>query len=676
MKIDKSPPHIKGVTSDSRDVKPGYVFVAIKGLTVDGHDFIEDAIKNGAVLVYGEKDLKILNYFKVLNSRQKLGEIARDFFNDPSSKLKVIGVTGTKGKTTTVHLIYHMLTSLGFKTGLISSISVPGFHVTNPDVVTLNKMLNDMVMTGCKYAVIEVSSHGIDQGRTMGINFEVGVLTNIAPEHLDYHKTFKEYKRVKMSFINASKIKVISPKKSDLNILPGEFNNINIEASLKVIEKLGLNKKMAIDSLKTFVLPEGRMYELKHPIASERRLKILIDFAHTPDSLLATLMYLKTQTKNRLISVFGCAGERDRRKRRIMGIISTQHADISVFTAEDPRTENINDILRTMKRGIKNVAKEKYLTIPERGEAVSYALNIAQKGDLIAFLGKGHEKSMAYSGILSDNKTVKNFEHPWSDKNMIVSQLDSLKDTSVIILAAGKGTRMKSQMPKVLRDVCGRPILAYTLENLRRIGVLNIVIVVGYRKNLIQNRFPKSVSYAIQRNPKGGTADAAKAGLPIVNKDTKYLVVINGDDSAFYTPETIKDVIIKHKDSNAVLTFVSLIKKDPTGLGRVIRDKNGKLKSIIEEKDATLEQRKIQEINDGLYVFNKDWINTHINNVKKGPQGEYYLVDLIKIAVELKHKVNVYKLPNDNEWHGINTPEQLREAEEKMKLRLAEYDAN
>lgn len=676
MKMDNSPFHITGITSDSREVKKGFAFVAIKGLTVDGHDFIDNAIHNGAELVYGEKDLDRPKYFKVTNSRQKLAELARDFYDNPSSKLKVIGVTGTKGKTTTVHLIHHMLTYLGYKTGLISSVSVPGFHVTNPDVVTLNKMLNNMVKNGCKFAVLEVSSHGIDQGRTMGINFEVGVLTNIAPEHLDYHKTFQEYKRVKMSFINSSKLKVIAPSKSELDILPGEFNNINLEAAIEVIIKLGLNTDKAMNSLMSFILPEGRMYELDHPIAKERGLKIFIDFAHTPDSLDASLKYLRSQTTKRLISVFGCAGERDRKKRRKMGIISTQYADLSIFTAEDPRTENIYDILRSMKRGLKNISKSKYISIPERGEAVAYSLNIAHKGDLIAFMGKGHEKSMAYSGIVNGMEKRKNYEHPWSDKNIIISQLNSFKDISIIILAAGKGTRMKSQKPKVLREVCGRPILAYTLENLRRIGIVNVIVVVGFRKNLIQKRFPISVDYAIQKNPKAGTADATKSGLQKVENDCKYVVVINGDDSAFYTPETIKDVIVKHKESKATLSFVSLVKSNPAGLGRVVRDERGKLKNIIEEKDATEEQRSIQEINDGLYVFDKTWLDTNIKKVKKGQQGEFYLVDLIKIAVEMKDKVNVYKLPNDNEWHGINTPDQLVEAEEKMKLRLAEYDAN
>jgi len=633
------------------------LFVAVKGLTVDGHDYIKDAVKRGAITVVGEKDRKDLDipenieYIKVEDSRQALGEYASDFYGNPSGKLKVIGVTGTKGKTTTAHLIHHILTSQGKKTGLISSITSPGFHVTNPDVVSLQASLSEMVKEGNEYAVVEVSSHGIDQKRIAGVKFDIAVLTNIAPEHLDYHKTFLEYKRVKMEFINSAERSVISPEKTDLKILPGEFNNINAQTAVEVTTLLGIDKKEALDSLKSFKLPIGRMEEIKNDTGA----RIFIDFAHTPDSLEKALTYLKSITKGKLISVFGCAGERDPGKRAKMGKISSQIADLSVFTAEDPRSEDIFDILTEMEK-----EASKFISIPERSEAIAYALSRAGKGDVVGIFGKGHEQSLAYKG----------FEHPWSDHAEVKNWLERKTDISAIILAAGMGTRMKSDIPKVLHEICGRPMIAFTLQNLRRAGIAEIIAVIAFEKEMIMKRISGEVKFAVQKMAKGGTADAAKAGLPMVSKNCKTLIVINGDDSAFYTPETIRKIIEIHEGRERKLTFVSLIKDNPTGLGRILRGKDGHVTDIIEEKDATESQRKINEVNDGLYVFDRKWFAGNIDKVKKGPQGEYYINDLIKLTIDSGERMATYTLPDDSEWQGINTPEQLIEAEKKMEARL------
>lgn len=628
---------------DSRKVKKGDIFVALKGLTNNGNDFIKEAIKNGATKIYKN------------SNPSKLGKLALDYFNDPSSKIKVIGVTGTKGKTTTCHLIHHILTENGKKSGLISSITTDGFHTTTPDIITLNKYLSDMVKKGYEYVVLEVSSHGIDQGRIAGIKFEIGVLTNIAPEHLDYHKTLREYKRVKMSFINSCKYKVIASSETNLNILPGKFNNINLETAILVTKKLGINDESSKQALKTFKLPEGRLEEIEN----NKGFRIFVDFAHTPDSLEKALLYLKSLKPRRLISVFGCAGERDHRKRSKMGKISTQIADLSVFTAEDPRSENIFDILRQMKsKAITN----RFVTVPERGEAIAYALSIVKKGDIVGVFGKGHEKTMCYQ----------NFEHPWSDQEFIKNILSKNNNISAIVLAAGKGTRMKSSKPKVIHEICARPMIIYTLENLRKAKIGDIVTVVSFKKNLVINKIKGAVKIAVQKNPKGGTADAAKSGHGLVSKNSDILLVINGDDSAFYTPKTIQEIIKIHSDRQRKLTFVSLIKDNPTGLGRVIRGKNGLITKIVEEKDANSEERKIKEVNDGLYVFDRNWFTQNIKKIKKGPQSEFYLVDLIKLAIDQGDRMATYTLPNDNEWHGINTPEQLIDAEEKMKQRLNE----
>jgi dTDP-glucose pyrophosphorylase len=513
-----------------------------------------------------------------------------------------------------------------------------------------------MVKKGYEYAVLEVSSHGIDQARIAGVDFNIGVLTNIAPEHLDYHKTFEEYKRVKLSFINSAQEKVISPAKSSLNVLPGEFNNINAETAVNVAELLGIDRKRAISSLASFKLPAGRMEEIKNDLG----VRIFVDFAHTPDSLEKALIYLKGITKGRLISVFGCAGERDPGKRSEMGKISSRIADLSVFTAEDPRTEDIFSIFRSMKKYAKN-----FVTIPERGEAIVHALSIARKGDTVAFFGKGHEKSLSYKG----------FEHPWSDQEMISSLINSsYKGISVIVLAAGRGTRMKSDKPKVLHEICGRPMLAYTLENLRFAGLMDVVVVVNFRKNWVMRAVGGAVKFAYQKTPKGGTADAANSGFPKVSKGADTIVVINGDDSAFYKPETIRRVIDIHKERQRILTFVSLMKEDPYGLGRVIRGRNGLITKIVEEKDATEAERRIKEVNDGLYVFEKKWFAKSIGKVKKGPQGEYYLVDLVKLAIDEGQRMATYTLPDDSEWQGINTPQQLEEANRKMLLKLKAYN--
>ncbi len=629
-----------GVTDDSRKVEPGWVFVAVKGSTVDGKDFIDEAKKNGA------------SEIKILDSRQKLGEFASQFYSNPSEKIKVIGVTGTKGKTTTCHLIHHILASVGKKVGLISSITTQGFHTTTPDAITLNKELSEMVKRGYEFVVLEVSSHGIDQGRIAGINFEVGVLTNIAPEHLDYHKTFKEYKRIKMSFVNSCRYKVIAPTETDLSLLPGKFNNLNIEAALKAVQFLGINKEEALKTLSSFTLPEGRLEEMK----ASNGVRVFIDFAHTPDSLEAALTYLKSETKGKLISVFGCAGERDHKKRSKMGRISTQIADLSIFTSEDPRTENVFDILRSIKKS----AKGNFLSIPERGEAIAYALSIAKKGDVVAFFGKGHEKTMAYG----------KFENPWNERKVIENYLNKKDNIGAIILAAGKGTRMKSQKPKVLREICDRSILSYTLENLRKVGVSDIILVVSFRKNLIMRKYPISVKYAVQKNPKGGTGDALRAGSEEISKNAKYILALYGDDSAFFKPETTDSVILEHINKKAVVSFVSAEVKDPFGLGRVLRDKNNEVAGIIEEKEATDKEKLINEVNCGHFIFNKDWLLENIKNIRVSTTGEIYIVDLVKTAIAQNQKVNVYKLRDNNEWHGINTPEQLAEAEKKMEERL------
>lgn len=408
--LEKDIHRYSGISDDSREVKENYIFVAVKGTQTDGHDYISDAIKNGAKLVVGERTPADVI---VKDSREALGTLASAFYDYPSQKLKIIGVTGTKGKTTTCYLIHHILTKLGKKTGLVSSIVAKigdreidtGFHVTSPGVVSLHKLLKEMVEKGLEYAVIEVSSHGIDQGRVMGIKFDVGVLTNIAPEHLDYHKTFEEYKRVKISFISSVKHKIISPTETDLNILPGKFNNLDAEVAIAVSKLYGIERDEAIETLKTFKLPKGRLEEIENDLG----IKIFVDFAHTPDSLEAALKYLGTQTQGKLIAVFGAAGERDPYKRPVMGKVAAELADEVILTAEDPRTEKATDIINQIKKGMESKNVEIYEE-PDRKKAIKLALEMAKKGDVIGIFGKGHEKSMNLDGI---------HEIPWSDQEVV-----------------------------------------------------------------------------------------------------------------------------------------------------------------------------------------------------------------------------------------------------------------
>lgn len=651
----------EGIASDSRQIKPNWVFVAVKGQTIDGHNYIQGAVKNGAKAVVGEKGLRLkeAKYFQVNDSREALGALASEFYGNPSQKLKVIGVTGTKGKTTTCHIIEHILTSFGKNVGLLSSISVPGLHITTPDPIFLQQKLAEFVKEKKEYAVVEVSSHGIDQKRIAGIKFDVGVLTNIAPEHLDYHKTLPEYKKVKMSFINSCPQKVVWPKKTGIKILPGLYNNLDAEAAVLAVEKLGIERKDAIKTLSLFKLPEGRLMEIPNDLG----VKIIVDFAHTPDSLEAVLTHLKKETKRKLISVFGCAGERDPRKRFKMGKISAKLSDLSVFTAEDSRSENIFKILAKMANGARSsgaVEGKDYVRIAERGEAVAFALSCAGKGDTVAFLGKGHEKSMAYEG----------YEHLWNDRKTIENYINRDKNISAVVLAAGKGSRMHSSLPKILHKICGRPMISYTLENLRAAGIGDITTVISFKRNIVKKYIRGAVSIAIQKNPKGGTADAAKTGFLKIDRKSEVLVIINGDDSAFYKPETIKEIIKIHTERGRKLTFVSLIKDNPTGLGRVIRGEDGLITKIVEEKEASAEEKRIKEVNDGLYIFDRSWFAKNIKKVKKSKSGELYLVDLIKIAIDEKAKMATFTLPDDSQWQGINTPEELEKARTKMAGRI------
>ena len=372
--------------------------------------------------------------------------LASAYFHFPSKKVTVIGVTGTDGKTTTAHMIYGILKAAGKKASLISSVYATignqvydtGFHVTTPDPVALQKFLKLIVGSGSEFLVLEVTSHGLDQNRVFGINFKVGVLTNITHEHLDYHNNYDNYltakaklfRNVKYSILNADdasfakikrlvsgKIIAYSLKKSaDINLnkfplklaIAGEYNLSNALAAAAAVSVLDVDKKIITKALSQFKGVVGRMENIN----LGQDFEVIVDFAHTPNALKQALATLrsKLKTKNprllrgfggqaKLIAVFGAAGLRDSTKRPLMGEAAAKYADISVLTTEDPRTEKVEDICRQIASGLNKEGKKEdrdYYFVYDRSKAIQFAINLAQKDDIVATFGKSHEKSMCF----------------------------------------------------------------------------------------------------------------------------------------------------------------------------------------------------------------------------------------------------------------------------------------
>lgn len=363
------------------------------------------------------------------------------FYRYPARTLKVIGVTGTDGKTTTSHLIYELLKRSGKRVALSSTIGVKigsemidtGFHVTTASSKLLQKLIRRVVDEKMEYLVLEVTSHAIDQHRIFGCNFYVAVFTNLTREHLDYHPSFEDYRETKMRFLAKTPITILNELdpsyecikrlckgrvlgykmykgKIDNPKLPGEYNRQNVAAMEKVAEVMQIERKIVDGTVKDFSGIEGRMEEVKN----NHGLRIIVDFAHTPNALEKVLGEVRGQTKGKVICVFGCAGERDQSKRPIMGEIAGRLADVVVITAEDPRSESVDEIINSIASGINNL--KKIHKVVDRGEAIEFAINnIANKGDLIIICGKGHEKSMAYGRV----------EHSWSDVEAVKLALDT-----------------------------------------------------------------------------------------------------------------------------------------------------------------------------------------------------------------------------------------------------------
>lgn len=387
--------------------------------------------------------------------------LANFIYGWPSKKTKVIGITGTDGKTTTSTLIYHILTKAGKKAALISTVSArigrtqidTGFHVTTPNPFALQKLLNKIAQKKYEYVVLESTSHGFAQFRLWGIKFLVGVVTNVAEDHLLYHKTWTNYLKAKSMLFKNTEISVLNMedksykylkkivsgrvrtyglKKGNFNLenfsfktsLPGDYNKLNCLAAIAAADSLGIKRPVILKAIASFPGIIGRMEVMrKNPL-------IVVDFAHTPNALSSVLTTLReiTGKNGRLISVFGCAGERDKNRRK-MGKVSAQKSDITIITAEDPRREGVvkisNDIARWAKKGgacetepakLKRKLKKIFVKIDDREQAIAKALMLAKKGDVVGIFGKGHEKSMCYGAE----------EYPWSDQKIVKKFLSKI----------------------------------------------------------------------------------------------------------------------------------------------------------------------------------------------------------------------------------------------------------
>jgi UDP-N-acetylmuramoyl-L-alanyl-D-glutamate--2,6-diaminopimelate ligase len=470
---------IYGIAANSQQVKPGDLFVAVPGVTVDGHRFIADAVDNGAVAVVGELSPQALgdvpwgafSYVRVANARRALGWLCAAWRNFPSRKMTLVGVTGTDGKTTTVNLIYAILRAAGFNAGMISTVNArigaeeidTGLHTTTPDAPDVQRYLAQMVEAGATHAVLEVTSHGLAQHRVAGVDFDAAVITNITHEHLDAHGSLEAYQRAKASLFEGlgcsfrkpgvpkvtvlnrddDSFRYLSPIPADRRIvygaegdvsargvqfapdttrftlalpggsaavetaLVGNFNVSNILAAASVGVALGISPEAIVEGIAAVKSIPGRMER----IDEGQDFFAIVDFAHTPNALEQALKTVRTMASKdgRVIAVFGCAGLRDREKRAMMGHVAGRLADVVIVTAEDPRTESLEEIMAESAAAAEAEGKREgadLWRVPDRGEAILKACQMAHPGDVVIACGKGHEQSMCFGTT----------EYPWDDR--------------------------------------------------------------------------------------------------------------------------------------------------------------------------------------------------------------------------------------------------------------------
>jgi UDP-N-acetylmuramyl-tripeptide synthetases len=458
-------PEVSEIVFDSRKAVENSLYVAVKGTVSNGHSFINSAIEKGATIIVCEDLPENLNekitYVKVRNSSKTLGQIASNFYGNPSEKLNLIGVTGTNGKTSVTTLLFDVFKNLGFQSALISTVEyrigeeiIPSTHTT-PDVLTLNKILNKAVESGCEYAFMEVSSHGIHQDRIEGLHFKIAGFTNITHDHLDYHLNFDEYLKVKKRFfdeLNPEAIAITNLDDKNGNVmlqntkatkktfalktmadfhgkilevdfngmllnfngkefwttLTGKFNAYNLLLAYAITVESGFHEDDVLQAISNLKRVKGRFETLK----SEGGIIFIVDYAHTPDALENILDSInEIRTKNeRLITVFGCGGDRDHAKRPEMGKIATRKSTLAIITSDNPRTEKPSEIIKEIEAGVEPQNFSKYTSIPDRKEAIKMAIKFAEPKDIVLVAGKGHENYQEINGV----------KHHFDDKEMIV----------------------------------------------------------------------------------------------------------------------------------------------------------------------------------------------------------------------------------------------------------------
>ena len=460
---------IDGITFDSRKVKDGDMFIAVRGLTSDGHDFILKAIEKGAVAVVCEtlpaERTEEVSFVKVAQSRKALARIAANFYDNPSERIKIIGVTGTNGKTTIATLLHSLFSLLDYKAGLISTIcnkigekETPAAYTT-PDVIELNALFAQMAEEGCSHCFMEVSSHAIHQKRVADVKFSGGIFTNITHDHLDYHHTFRDYINAKKAFFDnlpqgsfaltnsddkngQVMLQNTAAKKYSYGLknmadyrgkiaenlitglvmqiegrdvwckLVGEFNASNLMAIYACCRLLGIESQEALTAISSLNPVEGRFDYL----VSKGKVMAIVDYAHTPDALenvLSTIQKLRKGTET-LITVVGCGGNRDAAKRPVMASISASYSDKIILTSDNPRFEEPETIIEDMKKGLDPVSSKKAVTVVNRLEAIKVASALAKEGDIILVAGKGHEKYQEIKGV----------KHPFDDKEILKEALN------------------------------------------------------------------------------------------------------------------------------------------------------------------------------------------------------------------------------------------------------------
>ena len=457
---------VSSIAIDSRKVIKGTAFIAIKGVAQDGHDYITKAIELGAKVIVCENMPALLTdgvtYIKVANAQEAVAYMAHQFYDAPSTKIKLVGVTGTNGKTTIATLLFKLFSSLGYTCGLVSTVQnqigdqiIPATHTT-PDAVSLNELLNTMVDAGCTHVFMECSSHAVHQHRITGLVFTGALFSNITHDHLDYHKTFEAYIAAKKGFFDALPATAFAitnadDKRGDVMLqntkakklcyglkssadykgkilenaltglvmlvneievhfrLIGEFNAYNLLAVYGAAVNLGIESSVALTNLSMLAGAEGRF----DYIISNKQVIGIIDYAHTPDALENVLATIKKLRKGyeQVITVVGCGGDRDKTKRPIMAQTACDLSDKVILTSDNPRTEDPAQIIADMEAGLNTAAKRKYISIIDRKEAIKAAVEFAKPEDIVLVAGKGHEKYQDINGV----------KHPFDDKAILLA---------------------------------------------------------------------------------------------------------------------------------------------------------------------------------------------------------------------------------------------------------------